>query len=107
METKEAPARLWWTADKTELVPDGDPDARTLAASHAGKPIPADAKIRGEKAQAPAPNKAQAPAANKAQAQAGNKIQDPPTACPHCGKTSANFRSADGFEKHLAKFAGK
>ncbi len=106
METKEAPARLYWNADKTELVPEGDPDARTLAASQAGRPIPLDAKVRGEKAAAQVPNKAQAPAANKAQTPGEKKTQDPPAACPHCGKTPDDFKSSDGFEKHLVRFAG-
>ena len=69
----EAPCRLYWNRGQSELVPEGDPDARTLAASHAGKMIPAGVPIRGYKAAAQVPNKAAPKAPNKAGGKAKGK----------------------------------
>ena len=76
-ETKPAPRRLWFTKDKSELVPDDDLDAATLAASREGAPIPADVPIRGEKSR-------KVEVRNKAidQTATGDKSTEPPVVVP-------------------------
>lgn len=73
MARKLADRRLWFTADKSELVEDGDPDAAFLAATP-GRPLP-DAPIR--KQAAPAEDKALDVAEDKAVTKTDDKTPTP------------------------------
>jgi hypothetical protein len=59
-----ATERLWFNADRTALVVDGDPDAKLLACAE-GDPIPEGFTAPGTKQAAKAADKMVKPAGNK------------------------------------------
>lgn len=65
MADKLATERLYWNADRTELVSEGDPDAAFLAAG-VGQPVPdAPTKAKSKRGRKPADKAVKAPDGDK------------------------------------------